>query len=78
MSELSALRQLQPLEKPMPSMPSGRVTKNGLAKWIRATIRHRDLIAVLGFCALGLILTFAAMAWLSDFPVVPADFIVGP
>jgi hypothetical protein len=41
-----------------------------IANRLLSTISQRDLLVVLCFCAIGLVVTFAALAELSAFPVV--------
>jgi hypothetical protein len=57
MTELSAVRNLQPLEKSAPS----RQATMGTVRWLCAKGPQRDLIVVVAFCLVGLLLTFAAM-----------------
>jgi hypothetical protein len=61
MSELSAVRNLQPLEKSAPSRQGKTGSATGLVRWLRAKGPQRDLIVVVAFCALGLLLTFAVI-----------------
>jgi len=64
MTELSAIRQLQPL----PTFAPPREAKERAApSWLASAIRQRDLIVVIGFCAVGLIVTLAALTQLSAF-----------
>jgi hypothetical protein len=69
MTELSAVRQLQPLERSAPSrqpktgVKTGAIT--GMVRWLRRD-RQRDLIAVIAFCLIGLLLTFAVIAAVPD------------
>jgi hypothetical protein len=72
MTELSAVRHLQPLEKPAPSRRAKTEAKTGaktgtktgtIAEIVRWLGREpqRDLIAVIAFCLIGLLLTFAVI-----------------
>jgi hypothetical protein len=38
-----------------------------VAGWRQTAAKHRDLILVVAFCAIGLIVTFAAIAEMPDF-----------
>jgi hypothetical protein len=42
-------------------------TMEGAAGWLLSTIMRPDVAVVLAFCAIGLILTFAALATSADF-----------
>jgi len=42
-------------------------TMEGAAGWLLSTITRPDVAVVLAFCAIGLILTFAALATSADF-----------
>jgi hypothetical protein len=66
MSQLSTFRQLQRFENP--TQPHHMTAENGVMNWLRTNIKQRDLIVVVGFCAIGLMLTFAVMAQVPDFP----------
>jgi hypothetical protein len=48
-------------------------TVDRIANWVLVTLRQRGFIAVFGFCAIGLILTLAAMAWWPDFAAAIAQ-----
>ena len=42
-------------------------TMEGVTGWLLSTITRPDVAVVLSFCAIGLILTFAALATSADF-----------
>lgn len=65
MTGLSSVRSLQPSAKTGPSRQA--TTVNGVAGWLRWANERRDLVAVVGFCAIGLILTFAVLAGMPNF-----------
>ena len=57
----SAFNRAQALHQ-APSYPSAERAAN----WLLGTIGRPDVIVVLGFCAIGLIATFAALAQFAD------------
>lgn len=65
MSELSSARPVQPWQNS--TSPLRAATAN--RKWgvFASTMQQSGLIVVVAFCAAGLLLTFAALAWLPDF-----------
>jgi hypothetical protein len=64
MSQLASNR-VQSFEKRVPHSGS-----KSIANRLLSTISQRDLLVVLCFCAIGLVVTFAALAELSAFSVV--------
>lgn len=71
MNQLLTIHQLQPFGA---SSSSGYdSTAYRVANWVLAAIRRPDLVAVVGFCAIGLILTLTAMARLPDFATAVAQ-----
>lgn len=76
MTGLSSVRHLQSLERNVQFRQPPAV--NGVTSWLRATIRQRDPVAVVGFCAIGLLLTFAATAWAPDFSATIGDISLIP
>jgi hypothetical protein len=58
MNQLFAVDQLQPFA---PTSSSGYGMTDRDREQLLATASQTDLIAVIGFCAIGLILTFAAL-----------------
>jgi hypothetical protein len=75
MTELSAVRHLQPLERSASLRPASAETQTGdkatgastgLLRWLSAREHQRDLIAVAAFCLIGLLLTFAVIAAVPD------------
>jgi hypothetical protein len=68
MTQLASARRLQPFELPIPSRLATPAKKTEM--------RTLDLIVVLGFCAIGLILTFALAR--AGFFVQTADIYLVP
>jgi dienelactone hydrolase len=60
MNQLFSIQQLQPLGAFNASGYAPTVYR--VANWLRAAAGRPDLIAVIGFCAIGLIVTLAALA----------------
>ena len=67
----TAYHELQPYGSSRSSDYESAVYR--LSNRLLSTIRRSDLIVVLGLCAIGLVLTVAAMAWLPDFAAVIAQ-----
>jgi hypothetical protein len=70
MTELSAARNLQPLEKSAPSRQAKKGNATGIVRRLLAKDPQRDLIVVVAFCLLGLLLTFAFLFAVPD--TIPA------
>ncbi len=51
---------------------------HGSANWLRWKIKHRDLIVVVAFCAIGLILTFGILAQMPDFSATTGEISLIP
>ncbi len=64
MTELSSVRNFEPLEKSAPSRP----TTTGPVRWLHAKVTQRDLVIVVAFCLIGLLLTLAVMVKVPDAP----------
>jgi len=64
MSQLASNR-VRSFQKRVPDSGS-----NSIPNWLPSAISQRDLLVVLCFCAIGLVVTFAALAELSAFSVV--------
>jgi hypothetical protein len=71
MDQLFSANQMQRFEAS--DSPAHAAIADRMANWLFAMISRRDLVAVAGFCAVGLILTLAAMAWLPDFAAAMAQ-----
>jgi hypothetical protein len=68
MSQSFSVRPLQPLV--MSNASPGVTVMTRIANWFRIASSQRDLIAVVGFCAIGLVITFAVIAHLPDFSAI--------
>jgi hypothetical protein len=73
MTQLTSIRDLQPLEQ---SHRAGTVNRE--AHWLRSVMKQRDLLLVIGFCAVGLIMTFAALMQLQGFSAAIGDISLVP
>jgi hypothetical protein len=61
MSQLASAR-IQPFEKAIPHSTAGL-----MVKWLLSTITQPDPLVVFCFCAVGLAVSFAALAAFADF-----------
>ena len=76
MTELSSVRQLQPLEESSASRQA--MASTGVMGWLRATFSKGDLVIVIAVCLLGLLLTFTASLKVPDFTPATGEIISGP
>lgn len=80
MTQISSFRELQPFATSASSRPTP--TGNKIADWVRSTVRRRDLIrdliAVVGVCAIGLLLTFAMLTQHQDLSAANGEISLVP
>jgi hypothetical protein len=73
MPQLSSFRELQPLVQSRHATTASREQS-----WLRSAIGQRDLLLVIGFCAVGLICTFAALMQLQGFSAAIGEISLVP
>jgi hypothetical protein len=74
MTELSSVRNLQPLKESSPM----RQATTGVMRWLRAKVTRNDLVIVVAFCLIGLLLTLAATVNVPDFAPATGEIILVP
>jgi hypothetical protein len=76
MTESLSVHRLQPLI--MSNASRGGTLFSRIANFFRTASKQRDLVVVVGFCAIGLILTLALAAQLPDFSAAMVDISLIP
>lgn len=76
MTQLNAIRELQPQTFEQ-AMPHPRETGDSM-DWLASIFTQRDLLVVIGFCAIGLVLTLVAVTHLQGFADAIADISLVP